>query len=292
MWRNRVRADERIITIQIDAGHGRVVRGLRQNVDGAAHEVLRERLGLESVHGQDPNFQAQTALLQIATGEKEKGLATLDALLAEGAMPDMVWDLLIQQDPAAAEARLRQALNGETIDEDEARVRIVHALQSQGRNEEALGEVQLILEQDPDNAWGIETLGQLDGRRALAWLEGRLAVTPSAELQALYGEQLLRAERTQEGIGALLQAWELEPDAGYGLRLLELIPDRVAPRLLQQAAAPNNDELYGDIADALWQLGRRQEAEGHWRTALRIDPTDSEWIEKLRAVGRGRDPMQ
>jgi tetratricopeptide (TPR) repeat protein len=47
------------------------------------------------------------------------------------------------------------------------------------------------------------------------------------------------------------------------------------------AADPSNDERLGDYADRLMEAGRRDDACAAYRAALRFDPTDTEWPNKV-----------
>lgn len=255
--------------------------------------ALRHRAEHPPVQAPDADYRSQTALLMLGAGRSEEALREIDALLAEGTLSEPLWNELVQRDPTAAEQRLRRLLEqGATEDDGTLRLHVVRALCNQGKAEQARSEIDAMLSEWPDHGPAVQALADMDRRAALDYLQRRVTEQPNPTAWGLYGEQLLQSERREDAVAAFYEAWTMAPDAGYQYRLLELAPERFATRMAEQADAQNDDELFGDIADALWQSGRHQEAINYWRRALEIDSTDSEWIEKLRAVDSGRDPMR
>jgi len=52
----------------------------------------------------------------------------------------------------------------------------------------------------------------------------------------------------------------------------------------ETAADSEDDEVWGDLGDSLVLMGEYTEALDAYRKALEIDPTDSEWLEKLELI--------
>ncbi|MBK8977009.1 MAG: hypothetical protein IPM29_13925 [Planctomycetes bacterium] len=236
---------------------------------------------------------AQQAILQLAAGDREAALQSIDALIRNGQMPEYAWQQLVQRDPAAAEARLRTAIDagGAGSDVDALRLQLAESMRSQGRGEDAVGALTVALTNNPLNPAAIDMLGQIDRGRALRHLEALTRSQPSALAWGMYGDQLLAQNRQAEAVQAFWQATDADPHSGYTYRLLNLAPLEAAPRLVPIAERTRDDELYGDIADALWRAGQRGDAQRYWQRAHDIDQTDGEWIGKLAAVAEGRDPL-
>ncbi len=265
-----------------------VIQRLMEMAPGAALAQLQAmpangELGAEA--------RAQRALLLIASGDRDAGLAAFDALVAAGDVSPTAYHFLVQRDPAAAETRLRTYLESHTEDNQWYQLELADAIKAQGRTSDAIAQVESLLQQQPDNYNALQKLGEFDRGKALQYLQNRLATDPSADAYGAYGEQLLAAGRREDALAAYWQAWEMQPGS-YAAQLLNLAPERFAPQLIQQAGANNDDELFGDIADALWRAGQHDRARSLWQRAHDIDSGDSEWIGKLARVARGTDPFR
>ncbi|MCC6785295.1 MAG: hypothetical protein IT457_20765 [Planctomycetes bacterium] len=253
---------------------------------------LQEQLRLTAdMASPSDDLAMQKALLLLAAHRREEALAAIDSMIGAGKMQDYLWDQLVKRDPAAAVERLRKQLETAS-DNVDMRMRLVQALRNGGDQAAARKEIDSILAAQPANGQAVQALGELDRRAALSYLEAQVASAPSGGTWWLYGEQLLAAQRKEDAITAYWQAWQSEPNNGYQYKLLELAPERYAPQIAERARTARDDETLGDIADALWRQGRRDEARMFWEEAQQFDPTDGEWIGKLKTVREGRDPFQ
>jgi Flp pilus assembly protein TadD len=106
------------------------------------------------------------------------------------------------------------------------------------------------------------------------------------------GNALQAQGRTGEAVDAWMRAFEGDPsewETGDALR-------KHAPALLwahveRLASTTRDDEVLGDLADLNWRDGRTEQALELWRRARSLDPGDSEWSNKLRAVALGKEPL-
>ena len=88
------------------------------------------------------------------------------------------------------------------------------------------------------------------------------------------------------------QARMLEPSGSGARKLIEIDVLRLGPEVAESARTSRDDELLGDIADAYWQAGMRDQAIRLWQAAQDFDPGDGEWTGKLRASRSGEDPFR
>ncbi|MGE0144000.1 MAG: tetratricopeptide repeat protein [Planctomycetota bacterium] len=232
----------------------------------------------------------QRALLLLSAKRTTDALALIDRLISEGKMSDGTWDNLVRLDPTSAVARLRKFLEA-SPDQVQHRLRLVTALRTSGDTAGARTEIDTMLAQAPDNQAAVQAFGELDRNAALRWLESRIAGTPTGATYGLYGAQLQAAGRQEDAINAYYQAFQLEPNSGHHYQLLRMAPARFANQMAETARQRKDDEFLGDIADALWPLGQRERALALWDEALRLDPGDGEWVNKVRKARAGEDPF-
>ncbi|MDY0020947.1 tetratricopeptide repeat protein, partial [Arenimonas caeni] len=132
-----------------------------------------------------------------------------------------------------------------------------------GRVDEALADLQLILDEQPDsfqalNAYGYTLLVHGDRvAEALPYLERALELAPesAAVLDSLGWARFLQG-RHQQALDLLRRAWAREPMA----------------------------EIAAHLGEVLWVLGRQDEARGIWREGLRLsdsDPTLNQTLDRL-----------
>lgn len=261
----------------------------------APEEALAEVEAYASEFGldDDQGTAMQRAVALLATGRADEALGIFDALIAANPADEFLWGELVQRAPAAAEQRLRARLAGAAGDElASTRLMLANLLMSSGRQDEAAELLGTALAERPDDLEALGLLLDADLTRGREVLRARLETQPSADLWAAYGESLLRDEALREqATQAFWRAHELEPEAGWDYQLLQLAPAEVGPLLEQRAAANDDDELLGDVADAYWRIGRRDEAIALWERAHRIDRGDGEWTGKLHQARRGMDPF-
>lgn len=281
--------DAFLVGLRLNPTDWSIIQALAE-VDPIAALEEQARLTADSTNGGD-DVVLQKALLLLAAHRRDEALSVVDKLIADGKATDYIWDQLVQREPAAAVERLRKQLEA-AAGNDDMRMRLVQALRNAGDAATARKEIDAVLANQPQHAGAVGALGELDRRAALTYLEAQLAAAPSGGTWWLYGEQLVAAQRKEDAVTAYWQAWQAEPNNGYQYKLLELAPERYAPQIAERARTARDDETLGDIADALWRSGRRDEARMFWEEAQQIDPTDGEWIGKLAKVRAGGDPFQ
>jgi tetratricopeptide (TPR) repeat protein len=261
----------------------------------APEEALAEIEGYASEFGLegDQGVAMQRAAALLAVGRSDEALAIFDRLLAANPNDEFLWSELMERAPAAAEERLRARMAGAAGEELAAtRLRLAVALRGSGRQREAVELLGQALAEQPGDPAILERLVDLDPERGRRMLLEELERAPSAQLWAMLGENLLRDEALRaEATAAFWRAHELEPEGGWEYQLLRLAPAEIGPSLERRATAADDDELLGDIADAYWQIDRRDEAIALWERAHQIDRGDPEWTGKLRQARRGLNPF-
>jgi tetratricopeptide (TPR) repeat protein len=101
---------------------------------------------------------------------------------------------------------------------------------------------------------------------------------------------LVRAMRHDEALEAAAQALRLEPGSALVLAMLSAIyhpwRDDLAAEAAQKAVDidPTSDLAHGNLASALWGLGRLEEAEKHAREAVRLNPKQLSFRANLALV--------
>jgi len=132
-------------------------------------------------------------------------------------------------------------------------------------------------------------LAGLTGHRPLSEAERRVLDNPmDDEAWGDLGDEYRAAGRESEAIDAYRRAAMLDPADGEwqnnlidaGIDLDEMIDAWLT-------SLPEDDERIGDLADALVERGRYEDALQLYRRAHEIDPDDSEWIEKIATYGGG-----
>lgn len=215
--------------------------------------------------------------------------------------------LLAQVDPEEAERRLSEIFE---LEQDPAvGAQLTSLLIGQGRTDEAISLLDQLIESGGPSATGVlgevfDSLPQeLVEEHMDRWIDG-------ADL----------AQIDDNSVGLLSNAMELYVESGrperavdLQVRLLDALADgqnmlgwlphldreaarhnavRLEPALRNaERGAGNNDEIWGDLADQYWVIGRPEDARRCWERARAIDPGDGEWTGKLRSVHDGNDPL-
>ncbi len=262
-------------------------------------EALRQMESMEAGEN-DKSLAVQRALLAIRSGQRETGLAAFQALVAEGAVDNAAWRAFVQNSPEVAESQLRARLEAAASlgsdDRNFLHAQLAQSLIAQGRSSEAVDHLVAQLDAAPDDLSLINELGSANRDRAIAWLRAHVSGNPSPSAYYSLAHQLERAQQKGEAVSAYWQAFDLATgdrrgQTNYAERIVRLDPIGSETRVADFAGRSNNDELFGDLADALWRAGRQSEAYRYWRRAHDLDQNDSEWIRKLAAVDEGRAPL-
>jgi tetratricopeptide (TPR) repeat protein len=101
------------------------------------------------------------------------------------------------------------------------------------------------------------------------------------------GEAYRRAHSPRKARAAYQKALALDPSFTAAQAAIAEIQPRHRIRRLEKKALrdPGNDEIWGDAADALLESGDAEKALRFYLHALRIDPQDEEWINRVMTLG-------
>ncbi|MCA8971267.1 MAG: hypothetical protein KDC95_15860 [Planctomycetes bacterium] len=285
---------------QTDLAADAWILGLQVNSNAAISQLLEvapER-ALKALEGLASSLQPEEVAcgkiqLLAKLGRKDDAFRSLEQLQQLASVPPEVWERLIECDAEETQKRLTSCIarTEGSAERHQFEYYLADALAKLGRTEEATKLLESSLANEFD-ASILAKLAQVSRERALNLLQERVRTNPSdGERWAYLGSQLVEAGRHAEAYDALERSYR-SGERGWSDAILKADPVRGA-RLLEEAARQErDDEALGDIADALWQAGRKESALGYWREASRLDPEDSEWTEKLKAVREGRDPLQ
>jgi tetratricopeptide (TPR) repeat protein len=190
--------------------------------------------------------------------------------------------LLAAGRPTEAIARFQQALVARP-EFTAARVHLAAALEREGRRAEAIAEYQRVLQQNPGLAEAHNDLAALlaaGGRLEEAVEHYRRAVDLRPDFAGAWsnlGNGLIQLGRAREAVPALESAVRLQPGESIphgvlGIALAETGDAAAALRQFQQAADldPNSADAQANLGRGLLLLGRKQEAEAHFRMAERL----------------------
>ena len=263
-----------------------------------AERVLEELDAAAIEHGKkwdQEDWPAQRGALLLAAGETKAALTIIDGVLKKAAeLPAWMWPQLVEKVPKESESRLRAMLL--TAKKKDTRhtlqQHLALALKRQGRSPEAVEIMRKLIDAEIGSDEVVDAFRDVD-RSALAdWLEKRVRTKPCARSLGLYGDSLLATKQKRHAIAAWWEAVKLTPDCDSTRKLIEHDPHQAIMRLTRPAQDRGDDELIGDIADALWRMGKRNRARDLWQQALEFDSDDSEWSGKLEKVKKGLDPMR
>ncbi len=132
-------------------------------------------------------------------------------------------------------------------------------------------------------------LAALKSYRPLSELERRILTDPDDdEAWGDLGDEHMAAGRNEEALECYRRAASLDPaDGEWQNKLLESGIDISTMLDTWLTNLPDDDERIGDIADALVEQGRVEEALQLYQRAHEIDPDDSEWTRKIAELGGG-----
>lgn len=178
-------------------------------------------------------------------------------------------------------------------------------LAARGQREQALQYYLFALGLDPDDGEWLGKVSEFGGSDyILPTMERQIANEPgNDELIGDYGDALLRADRAEEACEQYGRALELDPADSEWQRKVGLcqsgdtaailggggggmgaLPQTIEGLESAIEAAPENDELIGDLADLYAAQGERERALELYRQALGLDPDDGEWLQKTSTL--------
>ena len=239
--------------------------------------------------------QALRALCLHRMGRSEDGLAAFLSAAREAAVPRELWELLAQQDRAAAIRTANDSLeSGSAYDATWLHAQLVRWHSEEQNWEAALDSFESSLDSPGRDLSLYYELSSVDPERSFAWLESIAQRDSDPGVRTLYADQLLAQERTDEAVRLLWSLCDSSPlqlDSAWISDLLEHDSERAIVEFRRRGREIGDDEALGDVADALWYQGRQAEALELWRHALFLDSSDSEWRDKVERMERGADPM-
>jgi len=278
------------------SGHERHNVVLAAMTLGAAR-VLEELDATAVAHGKkwdQEDWSAQRSVLLLSAGETKAAIEIVgDILEGDADLPAWMWPQFVEKAPKESEsllrAGLRKAKNKET--RHELQKHLALALKRQGRKSEAVQIMRELIDAEISDDV-VSAFHEVDRSALVDWLARRVRTKPTARSWGLYGDSLLTAKRTRHAISAWWAAARLDASCEASRKLIEHVPQQAIMCLTRPAQDLRDDELIGDIADALWRLGKRHRARDLWQQALQFDSDDSEWTAKLMKVEKGLDPMR
>lgn len=231
--------------------------------------------------------------LLTSMGRVEEAFALADAQMREKNFASAAWRDLVKASPTEAETRLRKLLEttpaGKTKRAYE--MHLVTSLHKQGRVDDAVATLEAGLAKHFDTSW-VRKLGEINRARALALLEKRTRAKPNDQASLnLLGSELVRAGRKADAFRVLDRAMSLGYKENVAQSMLAADPLRAVQRIAPRAMQKRDDEMLGDMADALWKAGFRSRARNYYEEALRFDSDDSEWVRKTKLVRAGKSPF-
>jgi len=121
---------------------------------------------------------------------------------------------------------------------------------------------------------------------------GVLAEPDNTNAWMALGDAYQRANAKKKARSTYYKVLAIDPEVTAArAALAELQPRNKVSRLERKALRdPTNDEIWGDVADELVMQGDIDKALRYYVHALRIDPTDEEWINKVMELG-GEDTL-
>ncbi len=253
--------------------------------------ILQQALGDQLPPG-DPEIRIRLAEALERGGQAEDARAILEGLFLEGSTDGDSWDLLARLDPEATERRLLEKI-AEGDEHGNWRERLTNLLAEAGRTEEALGTIEVLLAENPTHHFARQKLLELDPERGFEFLMAATRERPDhAAMWSDLGEQYLQRGETGQAIESWLSAFRAQPgDTQWADRLQEHAPGQLIVEFELKVAGSENDELWGDMGDAYWRAGRRDDAHQAWLHARMLDPDDGEWSSKLQSWETAQDPL-
>jgi tetratricopeptide (TPR) repeat protein len=264
--------------------------GQMRHIDPAAALAALDAQIASAELGDDPLVAAQRASLLAAVGRPEEAKALLADVLSKGVADEWTLQTLVEVDPEWAERELRARL--ETDAGNACAVRLADLLAKTGRGEEGATMMESLLESDPGNTDALQWLLSVAPERAFERVQSGAVEGVDPWILSQAGARLEAQGRESEAVDLWLRAAQQDLSDGGAIEgLLRRAPEQLWEHCRTITADTRDDELLGDVADLYWQQGRHDEALDLWRRARRLDPGDGEWREKLRAAGRGQDPL-
>jgi len=232
----------------------------------------------------------QRARLLSALGRTDEARSLILGALDGGAAEDWALGLLFEVDPQAAEGELLERIPSDPS--GRLAIQLAEQLAGSERGAEAIALLEGVLARTPDSAEALGTLFELDPERGLAYVDAPAAEGLGPDRLDQAAQLLLERGRDADAVELWLRAVRLDMSDWNALESLQQhAPERLWAHCREVSADTRDDELLGDVADLYWRDGRRDEAVELWRRASRLDPGDSEWTGKLRAVALGSDPL-
>jgi tetratricopeptide (TPR) repeat protein len=224
-----------------------------------------------------------------------------DVLLALMEDPEQYWtglSTLTTLDPTTAEEKLRENLQHPEWGAY-ANSQLVALLTGQGRRLEALEAFEGALAAGTaDSSLWYQVIQSLDAATLELELDRWLAMGPvDFDVQQTLANHFAAIGATKRSLESFAALWEQSFQQGGWLPQIPLEVLKAHPSdalaLLDSAASklPENDEMWGDVADMYWMAGEHDLAVAAWEHAKQLDPNDGEWTNKLDQASSGGSPV-
>ncbi|MBW1879501.1 MAG: tetratricopeptide repeat protein, partial [Deltaproteobacteria bacterium] len=190
----------------------------------------------------------------------------------------------------AALAALRDAPGDATLTGE-----VGNAYARAGDGRQALEYYRRALDLNPLDVTWVDKIVLYGGTNRISVFESlNVGTTSSDEFQGDFGDAYLDAGRAADARARYERAHELDPNDSEWIGKLAVLLGGdpraesivVAPLRRGVARDASNDEIHGDMGDALMSLGRRDEACTAYRQALALDADDSEWPGKVERCSK------
>ena len=144
---------------------------------------------------------------------------------------------------------------------------------------------------DPDNAMAAKGMEQLSESEWVSEIERKALENPADdEIWGDIGDHFAEKGQTAKALTYYLHAMTLDPtDSEWHQKLAASGSTEEVVAFYESNAVRNqdNDEWLGDYGDLLGRLDRREDACAQYRNALALDPSDSEWIQRVGECDSG-----
>jgi tetratricopeptide (TPR) repeat protein len=224
-----------------------------------------------------------------------------DVLLALMEDPEQYWtglSTLVALDPTTAEQMLRENV-GHAEWGNYANQQLLTLLTGQGRRLEAMELFESALAGGKaDSGLWWQMIQSLDAATLDAELDRWLALGPvDMDVQQTLANHFANIGATKRSLECFADLWEQSLAGGGWLPQIPIGVVKAHPAdalaLLDSAASklPENDEMWGDVADMYWMAGENDLAVAAWKHAQQLDPNDGEWTNKLDQAANGGSPI-
>ena len=166
---------------------------------------------------------------------------------------------------------------------------------SEGHYDKAFSAFSEALRLEPENSLATSGMEQLNQTQWVSEIERKALENPSDdEIWGDIGDHFAEKGQSSKALTYYLRAMSLDPsDSEWHQKLTEHGSSEEVVAFYESNAVHNqdNDEWLGDFGDLLAGMDRREDACSQYRNALALDPSDSEWVQRVGECDSGA-PLQ